>query len=124
LGSESLPKPAGHVFDGRILQAWDLIEIGMIEHLRERAHCSADGGMIEEPAGFRIDGALDGNLHLKTVPVHLAALVALRSEGQCLGGFECEIFGQADLHGGKWIGVRAGRTLLSRAASSQPAIAI
>jgi len=73
-----------------------LVAFGLDE---QRAHPLADLGVVVKPAGLRIDLALDADLHLKAVAVHLPALVTLRRGGQRLGGFEGEIFGQADFHG-------------------------
>src|SRR5947209_3452086 len=76
LRREPLPKPRGHVFDGWIFQAGNLVEIAVIEVLDQRSHRVADLRVIVKPSGRRIDLALDAHLHLEAVPVHPAALVS------------------------------------------------
>ena len=50
-----LPKPLGHVFNRRILQAFDIVQIGVVEHFHQRFHRVAYSGVIVNPPGFWID---------------------------------------------------------------------
>ncbi len=86
-----LPEPRGHVFNRRIIQPRDFVEIGVIELLDERLHRRADLGVIVKPAGRWIDGAFHRNLDFETVPVHPPALVALGRIRQRLGRFKIKI---------------------------------
>ena len=92
------PEPGAHVFDSGIFQAFNLVEIGMVQLFQQWGHRLADLRVIVDPANLRIDLSLNRNLDLEAVPVHFLALVILRNVGQCLGRFECEIFGQACTH--------------------------
>src|SRR5436190_4186070 len=71
-----LPEPRGHVFDRRVLESRDFVEIGVIELLHEGFHGRADFGMIVKPAGGRIDLAFHGDFDFETMAVHPAALMA------------------------------------------------
>jgi len=87
-----LPKPLGHVFNRRILQAFDIVQIGVIEHFHQRFHRVAYFGVIVNPPGFWIDIAFHRNFDLETVAMHTPAFVALRRVGQSLRRFKSEIF--------------------------------
>ncbi len=100
------PKPRSHVFYGGILQAFDVIEIRMIQHVHERIHGPADLRVIVDPADLIVDYALDANLNLEAVPVHALAFVVARKCGQGLGGFKTEVFGQAAFHGSCFLVLR------------------
>jgi hypothetical protein len=53
-----LPEPFSHFFNRRVLQALDVIEIGVIQQFHQRFHCVADSGVIVNPSGLWIDIAL------------------------------------------------------------------
>ena len=86
------PKPRRHVFDRRIFQAGDLIQIRMVELRDKRFHRRADPRVIVNPAARAIDFAFDRNFHFEAVPVHPAALVTLGRGRQSLRGFKGKIF--------------------------------
>ena len=92
------PKPRRHVLDRRIFQAFDLVQIRMIQHLQERFHGRSYFGMIVNPAAFVIDISFHRNLDFKAVTVHPPAFMALWSAWQSLRRFKSEIFGQSRLH--------------------------
>ena len=98
LRRELFPKPRGHVFDRRIFESGDFIQVGMIKHLHERLHRPADDGMIVKPSRRGIGPAFHAHFDLKTMPVHLPAFVTLRRTRQSLRGFEGEVFGEANFH--------------------------
>lgn len=93
-----LPKPRCHVFDRRIIESSDFVEIRVIELLQERFHRRANFSVIIKPAGRRIDVAFHRDFDFETVPVHPAAFVTLGRIRQCLGRFESKIFYQANPH--------------------------
>jgi hypothetical protein len=95
---EPLPKPRRHIFDRRILQSHDIIEIRVIEQRDERFHGRADLGVIVNPAAPVIDFAFDRYLHFEAVSMHLATLVPLRRRREGLSGFEGKIFREAGAH--------------------------
>jgi hypothetical protein len=99
-GQKFLPKPRGHVFDSRIIEPRDLIEIRVIEQVDERLHRRPNFSVIIKPSGRWIDCAFHGDFNLETMSVHPSALVALRRFGQRLCRFKGEIFGQANAHFG------------------------
>jgi hypothetical protein len=92
-GFQFLPEPFRHSFNRGILQAFDVIEIRMVQHFQERFHRVADIRVIVNPAGFWIDIAFHGNFHLETVSMHPSAFMTLRRIGQSLRSFKSEIFG-------------------------------
>lgn len=92
------PKPRRHVLDRRIFQAFDLVQIRMIQHLQERFHGRSNFGMIVNPAAFVIDISFDRNLDFKAVTMHAPAFMALRSSWQSLRRFKSEIFRESCAH--------------------------
>lgn len=87
-----LPKPRRHVFDRRIVEPGDFVEIRMVEALNERLHGRSNLRVVIKPAGHRIDLAFHGNFDFETVSMHSAAFVAFRRIGQRLGRLESKIF--------------------------------
>ena len=87
-----LPEPRCHVFDRRVIEASDFVEVGMVELLHKRFHLRANLGVIVKPAGRQIDVAFHGDFDFETVPVHPAAFVTLRRIWQRLRSLESEIF--------------------------------
>ena len=96
---ELLPKPRRHIFNGRILETFDVVEVRMIEPLHERLHGGTNLSVIVNPTGLWIDLAFDRDLQFKTVPMHPTAFVSFRGTGQSLGRFEGEILGESRSHG-------------------------
>lgn len=92
------PEPDAHIFDGRIFEAGDFVEVGMVEHVEQRLHRAGNIRVIVEPAGLRIGLALDADLQLEAVPVHPAALVALGRGRQSLRGLKLKILGKSESH--------------------------
>ena len=100
LGGEFVPKPASHHLDGGVFQPWHIVQIAVVEFLDDRLHRGADEGMVVEPAGIGIHFAFDGNFDREGMAVQPRALVASGHFREALSGFENEIFGEADFHGG------------------------
>ena len=92
------PKPFRHFFDGWIFQAFDVVEVRMVQHFQERFHRVADLCVIVNPADFRIDFTFYGNFDLEAVTVHTAAFVAGRRVWQGLRRFKREVFRQTGAH--------------------------
>lgn len=92
------PKPHAHIFDGRIFEAGDFVEVCVIEHSEQRLHRARNIRVIVKPAGVCIGLALDADLQLEAVSVHLAALVALGRERQRLCGLKLKILGKSESH--------------------------
>ena len=95
---EFFPEPGRHVFNRRIFEARDFIQIGMIELLKERLHRGANFSVIVKPAARGIDFAFHGDFDFETVPVHPAAFVAFRRVRQSLRRLEAKFFCQANAH--------------------------
>jgi hypothetical protein len=87
-----MPKPGGEVFDGGIWEAFDLVEVGVIENVEEGGHGDADAGVVVNPAHVRVDFAFDDNFDFEAVAMHLAARMVGGDVGEGLGCFEGEIF--------------------------------
>ena len=98
LRRELLPKPVGHVLDGRIGETGNFVQVAVIEILEQWPHGLADVRVIIEPTGLGIDLALHAHFHFETVPVHLTAFVPFRRTGQRLRGLEGKVFGQSNSH--------------------------
>ena len=92
------PEPLRHYFDAWIFQAFDVVEVRMVQHFQERFHRIADLCVIVNPADFRIDFAFHGNFDLEAVAVHTAAFVAGRRLWQSLRRFKREVFRQPCAH--------------------------
>lgn len=56
---EFFPEPGCHLFDGRIIQARNVIQVSVIELLYQRLHRVADPRMIVDPTSLRVDLALN-----------------------------------------------------------------
>ena len=52
---KSLPEPRRHIFDRRIIEPGDFVEVSMIQLVHERFHRSANFSVIVKPAGRWID---------------------------------------------------------------------
>ncbi len=98
LRCQFLPQPRGHVFNGGILQALDLIQVRMIQPVQKRLHRLGNFRVIIDPADLRIDLALDDDLKFERVTVHLGAFVVARKIRQRLGCLETEFFDDACAH--------------------------
>lgn len=98
LSLQFLPEPRRHFFNRRILQAFDIVEIRMVQHFQERFHRVANLRMIVNPSDFWVDIALDRNFDLKTVSMHASAFVTLWSIGQSLCRFKSKILRQPRFH--------------------------
>ncbi len=98
LRCEFSPKPCRHVFDRRILQPGDVVQVGVIELPQKRLHRLSDFRVIVKPSRRRIDVALDGNFESETMAVHPAAFVVRRRFRQGLRSFEAEVFREPDAH--------------------------
>ncbi len=98
LRAQFFPEPSRHQFNGRIFQAWCVIEMGVVELFDNRTHRRTDEGMIVKPTGFGIHFAFHGNFDFKSVAMNLRALVPWRHFGQTLRGFDNKIFRETNLH--------------------------
>lgn len=99
LGRKFFPEPAGHEFDGRIFEAGDVVEAGVVELFDEGPHGVGDRGVIVENSGRLIDGAAHGNGDFEAVAMEVAALVTGGELGEGLGRLKLEVFGEGDDHG-------------------------
>jgi hypothetical protein len=72
----------------------DVVQVAVVDLLKDRLHRGADERMVVEPAGFGIDLALDRDFDRESVAVEsLAHLCPAGTLVRALGGFEDEIFG-------------------------------
>ena len=92
------PQPARQLFESRIFQTRDIIEITVVESRDERFDHFADFRMVHQPARLRADRARCRDFHLVAVAVHPGALMVGRHMGQGVRGLEVENFGQRDVH--------------------------
>ena len=87
------PEPLRHVFNRWVLQAYDLVEVRVVEYFQKWLHGLADLGVVVNPSGFRIDVPIDRHFNLKTVSVYAAAFVTFWGLRQSLCRFESEVLG-------------------------------
>ena len=99
LGGEFLPEPTGHDLDGGVLEAFDLVEVTVIEAVHEGLHGTGDLGVVINPADSGVHLSLNDDLDLEAVPMHLGALMSVGEIGQRLGGLEAEVFDDSCAHG-------------------------
>ncbi len=101
---ELLPDPAAEVFAGGVFQAWNIVQIIVVELLVDRLEDRLDFREVADPAGMRIDLAFDVDGDTERVAVQAPAFVAFGDVGQAMGGFEGEFF--EEFHcSALWIGV-------------------
>lgn len=87
-GLKGVPDPNGEVFEGRVFQSGDIVQVTMIELLDDLLGCLADLGMIIEPAQLRVDFAFHRDLDAKTMAMDASTFVPRRHVGKHMGGFE------------------------------------
>ena len=87
------PEPLRHVFNRWVLQAFNVVEVRMVEYFQKWLHGLADLGVVVNPSGFRIDVPVDRHFDFKTVSVYAATFVTLWSLRQSLCRFESEVLG-------------------------------
>src|SRR5204862_512899 len=73
----SLPYPARQVLTGCVLQPGNLVQVVVVQHLAQRLERVGDLGVVDEPAGVRIDLSTHGNLALERVAVESRAFMVL-----------------------------------------------
>ena len=96
-GFELSPDPLGQHFAGRVFQAWDVIEVVVVEAFIERLENRLDLREVANPAGMGIQVAAKMDRHFERMPVQAPAFVAFRYVGQAVGGLEGKLF--EDFHG-------------------------
>ena len=97
-GLQSIPDPPRQVFTGRIVEPFDLIQIIVIEAGDKGIGGGFDLAVVDEVAFFGIDFPFDDDVKAKGMAVQPAAFVAVGECGEIVGGFEVELFGEADAH--------------------------
>lgn len=91
MGFKFFPEPACHAFDGGALEAFDVVEVAVVEAINERLHGVANAFVIIDPTDGLIDFAFDCDANVEGMAVHLAAFVTLGQGGKGVSRFEMEI---------------------------------
>ena len=91
---EFLPDPLRQVLAGGIFQAWDVVQVVVVESFVDRLEDRLDLGEVANPASMRIDLALDIDGGAEGMAVQATTLVTRWDVGQEVGGFEGEFFEQ------------------------------
>ena len=91
LGLQFLPEPLRHVFDRWVVQAFDVIEVFMVQQFQKWSHRLADLRVVVNPPGFGIHVTFNRHFDFETVSVQPAAFVTLMRLWQDLCRFEREI---------------------------------
>lgn len=95
-GFEAFPDPVGEDFTGRVFEAWDVVEVIVIELFVERTEGGVEVGEVADPAGGCADVAADVDFDAEGMAVQARAFVAWWDVGELVRGFEAEFF--EDLH--------------------------
>lgn len=93
-GLELLPDPLGDDLAGRVLQAWNLVQVVVVELLVKWLEDRFDFGKIANPAGVRVDLAFDVDGHSKGVAMQPATFVPGGHMGEPVGRLENKLFEQ------------------------------
>ena len=91
-----LPEPDRQILEGRVLEAFDLVQIVVIEDLEEGPDGAGDVAKIANPATLGADRAREMHRDLERMPVQAVTFVVGRHIRQPVGGFERELL--EDLH--------------------------
>jgi hypothetical protein len=92
-----IPDPLREDLAGRILEAFDLVQVVVIEALVERLPGVVDDAEVDEPPGLWIDRPRDGELDFEGMPMKALALVPRRHIGESVGGLKAEFVDESDL---------------------------
>ena len=87
---QPFPNPLREVFAGRVLKAFYVVQVVVIELLVERLKDPFHVRKIHHPAGFGFNRATDVNGNLKRVSVKAGALVAVGYVGETMRRFDSE----------------------------------
>lgn len=87
-----VPNPFRQIFAGWIVEAWNVVQIVVIEALIKRLEDCFYLGKVTYPPGVWIDIASQIDCHPKRMPVQAAALVALWHVWKTMGGLEGKLF--------------------------------
>ena len=90
------PNPARQNLAGRVLEAFNLVQIVMIQLLPNRFADIPNVGEINDPTELRIELSLYANTNPVRVPVQTLALVPVRNVRQQVRRLETEL--SPDLH--------------------------
>lgn len=96
---EFSPEPGGHDLDGRAFETFDIVEVAVIHLFKKGAHGIGNTLVVVNPADLGIHLALDVNLNLEAVTVHLTAFVVVGKAGKGVGRFEAEVLDDSGTHG-------------------------
>lgn len=98
------PDPARDDFAGRIFQAFDVIEVAVVEFAMDRLASRLDVGEVHDPAGVGVDRPRHGEGDAKGMAMQAETLVAVGHVGQQVRGLEGELV--EDFHGQFFKGCR------------------
>jgi hypothetical protein len=90
---DMLPDPYCQPFAGRVVEAFDVIEVMVIEAVVDWFERRLDIGEVHDPTGLRIDIATDMQFDPEGMPMQARALMPWRNMGQpvcCFDGKDFE----------------------------------
>lgn len=90
-GLQCVPDPDGEVFAGWIFEAWHVIEIVMIQLLKQGRESGLDVGEVTDPTKRRLDRSAQMNLDLERMPVKTRTFMALRYVGQAMRRLDAKL---------------------------------
>ena len=88
--SDAGPQPLGQLFSSRIFQAWEVVQLAMIEFVLQFPDNLVDIIKIDNPAGVLTHFAPDSELYVKRMPMHTVASVGRRYVRQIARGRKIE----------------------------------
>src|SRR5439155_4489427 len=93
-----LPNPPGDVLARRIFQAWNLVEVTVVQLFEQRFERLGDVGVVHQPTELRITPAGGDDFRTEAVAVQATALVRGGQIWQQVSRFELKGFSQFDIH--------------------------
>jgi hypothetical protein len=92
------PKPSRHHFDRWAFQSFNIVQVAVIHAVDQRFHGIRDAFVVVNPADLRVHLALDMNLHLKAMAVHLPAFMVSGEARQSVGCFKAKVLDDSCAH--------------------------
>lgn len=99
LGGDFVPEVFGDLLGGGVGQAWDFVEILMVEGVNDRLDDSLEVAIIHEPPRRGIDLAGGVDIDAVGVSMHSATAVARGDAGEAMGGGKRKCLDEFNFHG-------------------------
>jgi hypothetical protein len=108
-GFEAVPDPLGEDFAGGVGEAFDVVEVVMIEAEDKGIDDPLDVAVVDEIPLGGVDLAFDADVEAEGMAVESPAFVPVGECRQLMGGFEGKRFLEANTHGRRMVAAIASR---------------